>query len=510
MLANRQEKQTESVSSPVLPAGVISPTPQRASSTSAPDTDTKNTPSSSSFSIASLSSKPFVPRDAHTESRSPKPDSSPSDSSIVCLDSFFVSEDLKDELLERIRLEEYYPPSKSDQVVGLPEMIYSYHSLFRFEDTASRNPLSPSRAFGVPTTLYFAYHPDDDCCVLLREFSTISEVSSEGGAAADAWKSIEHPSIATVKSVFFSSEILHENRLYIAVDYKPGAKSILRMCGGDDSFSSNSLKENESIAVSAVSQILGAINYVHDKGLLLRKSLDPSKVVLYPSSRRFFLSSVGVEDIIGSSGPKLSREEEQENDFRSLGRLALIILTSDLKNWDNEEALKTLPTLEGRISLEFFKLLNHLLSPTSKPNDRETLQVAAPLILQEMTRLIIVQDALEIQLQRELHNGRIFRVLSKLNFVLTYSSTCVSSTTQGRNLVRSSENDVLKAFRDFMFALDDNIADLPHVIECLNKLDAGSDERVALVSENQSYIFVVTFSEVKSVLNDVFERITET
>jgi len=509
MLANRQEKQPESTSNPTLPGGVLNPVPQRTSVVSPSASDSKTTSFSSSFSIASLS-KPFVPRDSHTESRSPKPETPlpDSSSSVVSLDSYFISEDLKDELLERIRLEDYFPSSKSDQVVGLPELVYSYRSIFRFEDAISRS--SPSRAFGVPTSLYFAYHPDDDCCVLLREFSTISEVSGDGGAAADAWKAVEHPSIATVKSVFFSSEILRENRLYIATSYKPGAKSVLSMYGSADAFGSNHIKENETTAISAASQLIGAITYVHEKGLLLRKSLDPSKVIFYPNSRRFFLSSVGVEDIIGSSGPKPSREEEQENDLRSLGRLIVIMLTNDLKCWDSNEALKALPTLEGRIDSILFKLLNYLLCPTSKPQDEETLQIASPLIMQEMVRLLLVQDSLEIQLQRELHNGRIFRVLSKLNFVLTYSSTCVSSSNQGRSLVRSSENDVLRAFHDFIFALDDNVADLPHVIECLNKLDAGSDERVALVSENQSYIFVVTFSEVKSVLNDVFERITET
>jgi PAB-dependent poly(A)-specific ribonuclease subunit 3 len=59
----------------------------------------------------------------------------------------------------------------------------------------------------------------------------------------------------------------------------------------------------------------------------------------------------------------------------------------------------------------------------------------------------------------------------------------------------------LKLFRDYVFHQVDHegrpVLDLGHMLTCLNKLDAGIDERIQLVSREEQNIFIVSYRELK-------------
>jgi PAB-dependent poly(A)-specific ribonuclease subunit 3 len=59
---------------------------------------------------------------------------------------------------------------------------------------------------------------------------------------------------------------------------------------------------------------------------------------------------------------------------------------------------------------------------------------------------------------------------------------------------------LLKLFRDYIFHqvndAGDPVVDLAHVLSCLNKLDAGTEERIMLVSRDEQACFIVTYKEV--------------
>src|SRR5579859_1656770 len=59
---------------------------------------------------------------------------------------------------------------------------------------------------------------------------------------------------------------------------------------------------------------------------------------------------------------------------------------------------------------------------------------------------------------------------------------------------------LLKLFRDYVFHqvndVGDPVVDLAHVLSCLNKLDAGTEERIMLVSRDEQACFIVTYKEV--------------
>ena len=58
-----------------------------------------------------------------------------------------------------------------------------------------------------------------------------------------------------------------------------------------------------------------------------------------------------------------------------------------------------------------------------------------------------------------------------------------------------------------MDAQGDPVVDLGHVLACLNKLDAGSDEKVTLVSRDEQSCFVVSYKELKKALESSFQAL---
>ena len=48
------------------------------------------------------------------------------------------------------------------------------------------------------------------------------------------------------------------------------------------------------------------------------------------------------------------------------------------------------------------------------------------------------------------------------------------------------------------------VVNLTHVLSCLNKLDAGTDERIMLVSRDEQSCLVVSYREIKSCVESAF------
>lgn len=108
-------------------------------------------------------------------------------------------------------------------------------------------------------------------------------------------------------------------------------------------------------------------------------------------------------------------------------------------------------------------------------------------------------DNLEAELCRELENGRLVRLMSKLGFI--------NERPEFDHDPRWSETGdryYIKLFRDYVFhSVDENnqpVVDLAHVITCLNKLDAGVDEKIMLVSRDNNNCFVISYKDVSHTL----------
>jgi len=69
---------------------------------------------------------------------------------------------------------------------------------------------------------------------------------------------------------------------------------------------------------------------------------------------------------------------------------------------------------------------------------------------------------------------------------------------------------IIKLFRDYVFhQVDENldpVVNLTHVLTCLNKLDAGSEERMMLVARDEQSCLVVSYKDVKACIESAYRR----
>jgi PAB-dependent poly(A)-specific ribonuclease subunit 3 len=104
-------------------------------------------------------------------------------------------------------------------------------------------------------------------------------------------------------------------------------------------------------------------------------------------------------------------------------------------------------------------------------------------------------DHIEGYLSRELENARLVRLLTKMGFINERPEF-----EHNPQWHESGDRFLLKLFRDYVFHqvndVGEPVVDIAHVLTCLNKLDAGTDERIQLVSRDEQAGFVVTYKEV--------------
>ena len=127
---------------------------------------------------------------------------------------------------------------------------------------------------------------------------------------------------------------------------------------------------------------------------------------------------------------------------------------------------------------------------------RQITSLVAECAFDELTHAHAHNDHLLAELTKEVENGRVLRILIKLGFLNERPEYAVDP-----RWAETGDKYVLKLFRDFVFhqvAEDGSpVMDWGHVVECLNKLDAGVPERIVLLSQDEASMLVVSYADVK-------------
>lgn len=242
-------------------------------------------------------------------------------------------------------------------------------------------------------------------------------------------------------------------------------------------------------------QLASALKAIHAANLAAR-CLDPSKILL-TSKNRLRLTAASVLDVVQHDSQRPLQELQYE-DFILLGRLVLALATAN-PAVVNSPTPAAVTLLARSYSAEMRDTVTWLLTPAqslpSKTVDELLVGISSHLASAYDTALHAT-DTLTSELSRELENGRLVRLLSKLGFINERPEY-----DHDRNWSEVGERYMLKLFRDYVFhQVDANgaaVTDLGHVLRCLNKLDAGSEERVSLVSRDEQTVFVVSYRELR-------------
>jgi len=156
-------------------------------------------------------------------------------------------------------------------------------------------------------------------------------------------------------------------------------------------------------------------------------------------------------------------------------------------------------------ALQLFGFLQTPESPETKTIDTFLSGISSRVIT-AFDNNLHAMDTQTSELSRELENGRLFRLVAKLGTINERPEY-----DGDRQWSENGERYALKLFRDYTFHQVDAdgrpVVDLAHIVRCLNKLDAGIEERISLTSRDEQTTFVLTYRELKKQINASFAEL---
>ena len=407
--------------------------------------------------------------------------------------------------------------------VGLNEDLWRYYRDVSLEANRQMDPLDPmhkaiplpfcngycldksqrvrSGAFGYPSMTFQVTSREDGYLYCLRRFDNVRSVSPKIAATVmEAWAHPalqEHPGIVPLYQCFIA-----QRALFFVHQYIPAARTLKEQLTG-------ALAEN--IVWSCLMQLVSAVAAVHRANLAVRNlklhqvlcNMDASGTQL-----RVRIGAVGVVDALEFEARKRVGDLQQE-DIRDLGRLIVSMATGTEISRDSDN--ETLSKCDAFLRQNFSRDLHSLAVTMARNNQRPPTIFAVQQALAE--RAFVEQDAayrtvdrLQHALSSEYESGRGLRLLMKLGFVNERPEL-----GPNRNWASSGDSYVLSLFRDYVFHQADGsgypVMDLGHVVSCLNKLDAASEEKIVLASRDAKSLMIVTYADVARCLESAYQEL---
>lgn len=446
--------------------------------------------------------------------------------------SYFMTQQIRMELLKQRQL-----TLTESKETGSPESVENYHSLFPMEDV--KNP-QIHRLLGYASTCYRVTNSKDGLQYCLRRIHGFRLLNPIAVSTVEKWKKLQNSNIVPLKEAF-TTKAFGDTSLIFIYQYFPGAETLMgqhfsghgsRSPPGNDlgSYQSWSTQTNsptgayakqgkptqkvmpERLIWSYVIQLTAAIRQVHSSGLCCRV-IDPSKVLLIGNSR-LRLNCAGILDILtsdtDSSGSGMMSHYQQE-DLVALGKLILALACYSIEAVQRDSIQQSLEFVTRNYSNDLKSLIWHLLSSQVTSNPHSINEVMPMIGARFYSQLDSTQgrcDLLESELAKELDNGRLLRLLTKLGTILERSEFNMDPEWS-----ETGDRYLLKLFRDYLLHQVTESGspwiDFAHIVSTLNKLDTGSAERICLSSRDEQSILVVSYHDLKACLETAFSELIQ-
>ncbi|KAL6258818.1 hypothetical protein P5V15_010764 [Pogonomyrmex californicus] len=404
--------------------------------------------------------------------------------------SFFVSESLRLDILQKNALTLAQP-----DVVRFPDIpneVDSYHELC---------PLEPihkpaSTVLGYQTSTYKATNIKTGTRYCLRRIHAMVFVYDY------------HPASETLLNKHFASTELNGYTDPFSSDpnaprpYSHTKNTILRQ--------QHSSMLPESVIWSYIIQLTAAFRVIHAAGLAYR-CLDPTKVLL-TSRTRLRLSCVAIPDVVTLDGntanPLTLIPHYQQEDLVALGKLVLALACRSLIAVHRDNMSASIELITRSYSTDLRNLILYLLSNQPRKSVTDLMPMIGARFYTQLDAAQLRLDVLENELAKELENGRLFKLLVKLATINERPELNMEPTW-----AETGDRYMLKLFRDYVFhqvtADGRPWLDLAHVVACLNKLDSGSQDKICLMSRDEQSVLVVSYAELRQCLETSFGELVQ-
>uniref|UniRef100_A0A8D8SJM5 PAN2-PAN3 deadenylation complex subunit PAN3 n=1 Tax=Cacopsylla melanoneura TaxID=428564 RepID=A0A8D8SJM5_9HEMI len=441
--------------------------------------------------------------------------------------SFYMSENIRAEIQHKNALT--LVSANPELFPELPLEVDNYHDLVPLEQIPTG--IKPNM-IGYLTSTYKATNIKSGSRYCLRRVHNFRLPSSKCLVFVDMWKKLAHSNIVQLREVF-TTKAFGDHSIVFVYDYHPNSETLLskhfsqsEQMNNYDGFSSNPLAPrpyshskntllrqqhssllSESTIWSYIIQLTGALRVIHSSGLACR-CLDPSKVLLTGLSRsRLRLSGVCVSDVLtfdtSQSNPHSMIAAYQQDDLTALGKLILAMTCRSLMAVQRENLQTSIELMSRSYSMDLRNLVLYLLTVHQKRTVVDLMPMIGARYYTQLDAVQLHGDSLENELAKEMENGRLFRLLVKLGTINERPELNLDPTWS-----ETGDRYMLKLFRDYLLhqVQEDGRPwlDMSHIVHCLNKLDAGTQEKICLMSRDEQSVLVVSYAELKQCLDQSF------
>jgi PAB-dependent poly(A)-specific ribonuclease subunit 3 len=414
---------------------------------------------------------------------------------------FFVPEKLREELH---RKSEAWRQVLSS---GLPQLD-NYHSLVAL-DTSHRKMTG---LFGYTSWVYKGTSSKTGHVYCLRRLEGYRLTNEDAIRSVKAWRRVFNANVVSVWDAF-TTRAFGDSSLIFVMDYHPLSKTLAEFHHLQAPSYAAQQPHNyrmpmkpivpEPTLWNYISQIANALKGIHDCNLAAR-CIDATKIIL-TGKQRIRLNACSILDVVNFDARRPVADLQQE-DFISFGRLILHLATdTPITPYTNLQA--PMDALARLYSPELRDTVFWLLSPPQPPATTKTIddfvRGIAPNVMSALNSSFLANDSLTDVVTRELENGRAARIAMKLATI-----TERNDHEGDRAWSETGERYILKLFRDYAFhqvdAQGNPVLDIGHMLRCLNKLDAGTEEQVCLTSRDELASFVISYKELKKHVVNAF------
>ncbi|KAJ5131206.1 Zinc finger CCCH-type [Penicillium bovifimosum] len=408
----------------------------------------------------------------------------------------FLPNDLREELQKKAAATLQTLPNTQ-----LPAQVDYFHSLVPLDLSHQKN----ASTFGYPSWIYKAQSSKDGCFYALRRLEGFRLTNEKAIRSVQAWKRVCNGSVVTVHDAF-TSRSFQDSSLIFVTDYHPLSKTLAEqhLNTGNRYPARPNAPISEQLLWGYMTQIANGLKAIHANGLAARV-LEPSKILVTAKSR-IRINACAILDVVQFDTQK-TVADLQRQDLVNFGQLILILGTGQPAVQHNLN--KALEVFGRSYSPQLKNSVMWLLGSLQKEQERNIDTFITGISSQLMSTFdsaLHMDDQLNSDLCRELENGRLVRLLSKLGFVNERPEYELDQRWS-----ETGERYFLKLFRDYVFhqvdAAGEPVVDLGHVLTCLNKLDAGTDEKIHLISRDEQSSFIVTYKELKKGFESSFQAL---
>ncbi|CAJ0596625.1 unnamed protein product [Cylicocyclus nassatus] len=427
----------------------------------------------------------------------------------------FISPDVKMELVHRQLAME----ARADPAIypDIPQQVEHLNHLV---------PLEPINQHHATQSVYKAISVRDGVTYCIRRLHGFRISSPKQLQPLETWKKLNNVNVVQLREVIINCKSFGDSSVVLVYDYYPLADSLKarhfgRMLGSGfidgitgakissqlPSHSPAQMQQGAGVVEwllwSYVIQLSSALRAVHANGLASR-CIDLSKILVHGKSK-ILLSCGGVADLLA---PDTQVQQLQMEDLHALGRVLLALATGNAFSARRDLVQQSMTYVTNHYSSDMKNLISFLLS--SSPSGRKSINEIMPMIgarfYSQLETAQMRNDMLENELSKELENGRLFRILAKINTIVERPEFNLDPSWS-----ETGDRFMIKLFRDYVFHQVTESGkpwmDMAHIVQCLNKLDAGVSEKVQLVSRDGNNLLIVSYGDLRRCLETAFREL---